>query len=71
MLAKKDHVRTLTMRDYFIFPECEPGFYGFNCPCSRNYFGRLCQDKCHCSPDKFCDHVRGCVCKDTCTNKIH
>ncbi|XP_078341131.1 uncharacterized protein LOC111108032 [Crassostrea virginica] len=50
--------------------ECEPGFYGLNCSrsCPVNYFGRLCQNKCECSLDKFCDNVRGCMCKDNSMN---
>ncbi|XP_078341694.1 uncharacterized protein LOC144627777 [Crassostrea virginica] len=50
--------------------ECDPGFYGDNCSltCPTNYYGLRCSNKCHCSSEKYCDHVRGCLCKQSSFN---
>ena len=54
----------------FLFLECDPGFYGDNCSltCPTNYYGLRCGNKCHCSSEKYCDHVRGCLCKQSSFN---
>ena len=55
---------------WFLFLECDPGFYGDNCSltCPTNYYGLRCGNKCHCSSEKYCDHVRGCLCKQSSIN---
>lgn len=52
--------------------ECEPGYVGKNCSstCQIGYFGLQCKELCNCSPDKYCDPTRGCVCNTTSVNCI-
>uniref|UniRef100_A0A8W8KMV4 Uncharacterized protein n=1 Tax=Magallana gigas TaxID=29159 RepID=A0A8W8KMV4_MAGGI len=56
--------------------ECDPGFFGENCfsTCPPGNFGLKCREPCNCSPDKYCDPIRGCVCNTTsvnCTDPEH
>lgn len=50
--------------------ECDPGFFGENCSstCPPGYFGLKCREPCNCSPDKYCDPIRRCVCNTTSVN---
>lgn len=50
--------------------ECDPGFFGENCSstCPPGNFGLKCREPCNCSPDKYCDPIRGCVCNTTSVN---
>ena len=67
------HLEDEGIIEWFFFksvPECEPGFLGKNCSysCPIDYYGRLCRERCDCSPDKYCDNVRGCLCRNTSVN---
>uniref|UniRef100_A0A8W8KK16 Uncharacterized protein n=1 Tax=Magallana gigas TaxID=29159 RepID=A0A8W8KK16_MAGGI len=60
------------------FIKCCIGYYlkeyqcytGENCSwtCPSGYYGNLCNERCTCSPDKFCDPTRGCLCNSTSAN---
>eukprot|EP00105_Crassostrea_gigas_P018154 XP_011436176.1 PREDICTED: uncharacterized protein LOC105334433 [Crassostrea gigas] len=52
--------------------ECPAGTYGDNCnvTCPDNYFGRFCEEECHCSYSQYCDSVNGCLNITTNTTKI-
>lgn len=47
--------------------ECEHGTTGENCsvPCAPGYFGRQCNERCHCPSEKYCDPTKGCLCNST------
>lgn len=54
-----------------IFLECPAGTYGVNCSatCPDTYFGRFCEEECHCSYSQYCDPVIGCLNITTNTTK--